>query len=198
LKMPFKAFRTRSNTMGVYQLQGMGNINRRGVGLRYKLVQSSPDGAASLSADTRRFPATLLVIGGPSVRATTSSLMARPGEVRFMLSNVVAAVNWEFLKTTPTGDRYRFTRKIPAEPTDYSGYPAYKGEQQITTKEIVYTGRELVIWEDEQQRVALRPAPAPQTESQGLRAPPAPVSGSRLQFRLVADANDPAPSLGIN
>ena len=33
------AFRTRSNTMGVYQIQGMGNINRRGVGIRYKLVQ---------------------------------------------------------------------------------------------------------------------------------------------------------------
>jgi len=39
LKMPFKAFRTRSNTMGVYQLQGMGNSNRRGVGIRYKVVQ---------------------------------------------------------------------------------------------------------------------------------------------------------------
>ena len=41
LKMPFKAFRTRSNTMGVYQLQGMGNINRRGVGIRYKVVQTT-------------------------------------------------------------------------------------------------------------------------------------------------------------
>ena len=150
--------------------------------LRYKLVQSSPVGAASVSADTRRYPATLLVIGGPSVRATTMPLKARPGEVRFMLSNEVAAVNWEFLKTTPTGDMYRFTRKIPAEPTTYSGYPAYEGEQQTTTKEIVYTGRELVIWQDEQQRIALRPAPAPQTESRGLPAPPAPLSGSRLQI----------------
>jgi hypothetical protein len=35
----FAAFRTRSNTMGVYQLQGMGNSNRRGVGIRYKVVQ---------------------------------------------------------------------------------------------------------------------------------------------------------------
>jgi len=142
------AFRTSRNTMGVYQIQGMGNINRRGVGLRYKLVQPAPVGAASLSADTRRYPATLLVIGGPSVRATTSPLTALRGEVRFMLSNVVAAVNWEFLKTTPTGDMYRFTRKTPAEPTDYSGYPAYQGAQQTTTKEIVYTGRELVIWQD--------------------------------------------------
>jgi hypothetical protein len=36
--MPFKAFRTRSNTMGVYQFRGLGNSTRRGVGIRYKLV----------------------------------------------------------------------------------------------------------------------------------------------------------------
>jgi hypothetical protein len=33
LKMPFKAFRTRSNTMGVYQFRGLGNSTRRGVGI---------------------------------------------------------------------------------------------------------------------------------------------------------------------
>lgn len=32
------AFRTRRNTMGVYQIQSMRNINRRGVGIRYRLV----------------------------------------------------------------------------------------------------------------------------------------------------------------
>jgi len=32
------AFRTRRNAMGVYQIQGMGNINRRAVGIRYRLV----------------------------------------------------------------------------------------------------------------------------------------------------------------
>jgi hypothetical protein len=89
---------------------------------------------------------------------------------------------------------YRFTRRIPAEATIYTDYPAWRGEQQTTTKEVVYTGRELVIWQDEQQRIALRPAPSPQTQSRGLPAPPAPLSGSRLQIPPVADANDPAPA----
>ena len=35
----FNAFRTRSNTMGVYQFEGVDNSTRRGVGIRYKLVQ---------------------------------------------------------------------------------------------------------------------------------------------------------------
>ena len=90
------------------------------------------------------------------------------GQVRFMLSNDVVAVHSEFLKTTRTGDMYRLTRKTPAEPTIYSGYPAYEGEQQTTTKEIVYADREVVIWQDEQQRIALRPAPAPQTETTAI------------------------------
>ena len=40
----FNAFRTRSNTMGVYQFEGVDNSTRRGVGIRYKLVQE--DGEA--------------------------------------------------------------------------------------------------------------------------------------------------------
>ena len=53
------------------------------------------------------------------------------GQVRFMLSNDVVAVDWEFLKTTPTGDMYRFTRKIPAEPTIYSDYPASRASNRL-------------------------------------------------------------------
>ena len=58
--------------------------------------------------------------------------------------------------------------KDPGGTTTYSGYPAYEGEQQTTTKEIVYADREVVIWQDEQQRIALRPAPAPQTETTAI------------------------------
>jgi predicted Ser/Thr protein kinase len=36
----FSAFRTRRNTMGVYQFEGVANSTRRGVSLRYKRVQS--------------------------------------------------------------------------------------------------------------------------------------------------------------
>ena len=35
----FNAFRTRGNTMGVYQFEGVANSTRRGVSLRYKQVQ---------------------------------------------------------------------------------------------------------------------------------------------------------------
>ncbi|MBI3849346.1 MAG: serine/threonine protein kinase [Verrucomicrobia bacterium] len=35
----FNAFRTRGNTMGVYQFEGVDNSTRRGVGIRYKLVK---------------------------------------------------------------------------------------------------------------------------------------------------------------
>ncbi len=35
----FNAFRTRSNTMGVYQFEGLANSTRRGVSLRYKLAR---------------------------------------------------------------------------------------------------------------------------------------------------------------
>lgn len=35
----FNAFRTRNNTMGVYQFEGVNNTTIRGVGIRYKLVK---------------------------------------------------------------------------------------------------------------------------------------------------------------
>jgi hypothetical protein len=53
LKMPFKAFRTRSNTMGVYQLQGIGNSTRRGVGIRYKVVRQAGESAQSTGGEPR-------------------------------------------------------------------------------------------------------------------------------------------------
>ena len=37
----FDAFRTRSNTIGVYQFEGVDNSTRRGVRLRYKVVQAA-------------------------------------------------------------------------------------------------------------------------------------------------------------
>jgi serine/threonine protein kinase len=77
----FNAFRTRSNTIGVYQFEGVDNRTRRGVSLRYKVVQSPPAGAASPPADPRRFPAAQLISGGPLAGATTSRLTALRGEV---------------------------------------------------------------------------------------------------------------------
>jgi serine/threonine protein kinase len=46
----FNAFRTRSDTMGVYQFEGVDNTTRRGVGMRYKLVQAT--GSTSAATQT--------------------------------------------------------------------------------------------------------------------------------------------------
>ena len=42
-----KALRTRRNTMGVYQLEGVDDIARRGVKIRYKLMQAAGDPSAA-------------------------------------------------------------------------------------------------------------------------------------------------------
>ncbi len=47
------AFRTRRNTLGIYQIQGMGNINRRGVGIRYKLVVKAGESVQSTGGEPR-------------------------------------------------------------------------------------------------------------------------------------------------
>ena len=44
----FDAFRTRSNTIGVYQFEGVDNSTRRGVRLRYRLMQGT-DSASAIS-----------------------------------------------------------------------------------------------------------------------------------------------------
>jgi len=43
----FNAFRTRSNTMGVYQFEGVDNSTRRGVAIRYKLMQATGSTSAA-------------------------------------------------------------------------------------------------------------------------------------------------------
>ncbi|MFO1021489.1 MAG: hypothetical protein U0903_12445 [Planctomycetales bacterium] len=62
-------------------------------------------------------------------------------------------VDWEYLGTTDAGDRYRFTRVFPVE-----------GPMTTTTKEIVYAGKELMVFQDEYQRVVIRPQPEPKKE----------------------------------
>ncbi|MBI5091716.1 MAG: hypothetical protein HZB26_04635 [Candidatus Hydrogenedentes bacterium] len=60
----FDAFRTRGNTMGVCQFEGIENSARHGVGIRYKLVQASPsnsmDAVPRGSAETTAHPAETL------------------------------------------------------------------------------------------------------------------------------------------
>ena len=53
----------------------------------------------------------------------------------------------EYLGTDEAGDRYRFERT----------YPAGEPNAQRTEKEVVYTGEELVLFEDDTQRIVLRP-----------------------------------------
>lgn len=56
-------------------------------------------------------------------------------------------VKWDYLKTDEAGDHYRFVRKFPDE-----------GPSSTTsTKEIVYAGKEQIVFQDEFQRVLIRP-----------------------------------------
>lgn len=59
----------------------------------------------------------------------------------------VSEVTWKYLKTTDTGDIYRFTRRFPAD--------AENPKEEI--KEAIYTGKEVVIFQDKAQRIGMAP-----------------------------------------
>lgn len=58
-------------------------------------------------------------------------------------------VAWDYLRTDEAGDHYQFERVFPVE-----------GPMTTTsTKEIVYVGKEQIVFQDEFQRVVIRPQP---------------------------------------
>jgi hypothetical protein len=80
----FDAFRTRNNTMGVYQFEGVANSTRRGVSLRYKLVRipalATPGGASSVPVGS--MPG--MAVAAPSAGGTL------PGETPGMSSGLAS------------------------------------------------------------------------------------------------------------
>lgn len=66
----------------------------------------------------------------------------------------VTEVRWKFLQTTEFGDIYEFTRRLPA---------ADGAEPQTQAKKVLYTGEEIIIFQDDSQKVGMTPTPTPAT-----------------------------------
>jgi hypothetical protein len=60
----------------------------------------------------------------------------------------VTKLSWQYLGTTDQGDRYEFERIFPVDETN----------QTTTKKEVVYTGKELLLFDDEDSTILMRPA----------------------------------------
>jgi hypothetical protein len=61
----------------------------------------------------------------------------------------VSEVTWIFLRPSPEGDVYRVTRK----------YPADSETVETVTKEVTYSGKPIILWRDDYQKIILRPTP---------------------------------------
>jgi hypothetical protein len=60
----------------------------------------------------------------------------------------VTKLSWQYLGTTDQGDRYEFERTFPVN----------ESNRTTIKKEVVYTGKELLLFDDEDSTVWLRPA----------------------------------------
>jgi len=63
----------------------------------------------------------------------------------------VSKLTWSYLRSDEKGDHYEFERVFP------HGEP----NQETTKKKVIFTGRDVVLFEDETQRVVFRLAPPP-------------------------------------
>jgi len=57
-------------------------------------------------------------------------------------------LNWEYLRTDEKGDHYRFERSFPNDKPNYT----------VVTKEVLYRGQEVILFEDDVQRISMFPA----------------------------------------
>jgi hypothetical protein len=64
-------------------------------------------------------------------------------------SGHVSEVTWRFLRSSPEGDIYKITRR----------YPSDSDTPSTATKEVTYSGKPLVLWQDDNQKIILRPKP---------------------------------------
>jgi hypothetical protein len=60
----------------------------------------------------------------------------------------VSEVSWKYVKTTENGDVYKFTRRFPADAE------APKEE----TKEVVFQGKKVIVFEDQWHRIGMAPS----------------------------------------
>ena len=80
-----------------------------------------------------------------------ADLAAPIGRVTGGRHGEVAEVAWRYLRSTPDGDLYKFTRKYPIHRYGSGRKP------KVTTQTALYAGASLTVFEDHVQRVTLRP-----------------------------------------
>lgn len=92
------------------------------------------------------------LIESGSTAATFSPLKSSSIKVKHGSSigsaDAVSKLNWEYLRTDEKGDHYRFERSFALDKT----------HQTMTTKEVIYQGQELILFEDDDQRISMFPA----------------------------------------
>lgn len=59
----------------------------------------------------------------------------------------VSKLRWKYLHTDAAGDHYNFSRMFPSDAPVHT----------TTHKDVVYAGEELVVFEDDVQRIVMRP-----------------------------------------
>lgn len=69
------------------------------------------------------------------------------GWIRCGYPGRVSKVTWKFLRSSTKGDVYKISREYPTD----SDAPA------VETKETTYAGKTLTLWEDDHQKIILRP-----------------------------------------
>lgn len=90
---------------------------------------------------------------GPNNGSTMTFVLPPPGsgaqikwESRCGHPGAVSNVSWTYLRSDQEGDHYRFAREFPVDAPS----------RTTVTKEVLFTGDEIVLFEDEVQRILLR------------------------------------------
>ena len=58
-------------------------------------------------------------------------------------------MTWKLLRAVREGDVYQFTRK----------YPSDSATPKTALKEFAYSGKPVILWQDDYQKIILRPKP---------------------------------------
>lgn len=89
---------------------------------------------------------------GSGCTSTFTPQSNSPGtKIKYGLScgqdGAVSKLSWEYLSTDEKGDHYRFERSFPHD----------QPNQTVTKKEVIYQGKEIIIFEDDAQRISMFP-----------------------------------------
>ncbi len=100
-------------------------------------------------ADTRHYPNTVLFINihKNGEKNGCTGLVGLTGKLICGNKGAISEVTWSFLRKTKENDIYTFTRE----------YPSDASPSKTSTKEVTYTGKDLVLWHDEVQEIILKP-----------------------------------------